>query len=150
MMDESSLERLIEITEEALRDAYEKVVGLGEKGKEESGDVNELGDVTFRADMVAGKAVFDSLRRKNLNIRIVSEESRKRVKIGNANQFLGVIDEIDGSRPYKKGIGRYATMFAIFDGLSPFYNDYLVSGILDYLNKQIYLAAKAKGAYILE
>ena len=143
------LTQLEQASNKALQRAYIAISELGEKGREVTGETNEFGNVTFQADIEAGKAVFDSLRERDIRVFMFSEEHGSEVRIGKNPKILGVIDELDGSKPYKDGSGRYATMLSFFDGLDPKYDDYLVSGILDYINAQIFLAVKDQGAYII-
>lgn len=60
------------------------------------------------------------------------------------------MDGIDGTNAYKMGTGAYGTMFAIFEGVDPRYEDYLVSGILEYPRGRILIATKGGGAFIHE
>ena len=143
------LTKLEQVTTKALQKAYIVISELGEKGKQVTGKTNEFGNVTLQADIEAGRAVFDSLRKSGLSFLMSSEEHGSEVQIGNSPQLLGVIDELDGSKPYKDGSGRFATMLAFFGGLSPKYDDYLVSGILDYVNAQIFFGVKNQGAHVL-
>lgn len=41
-------------------------------------------------------------------------------------------------------------MLGLFEGLDPKYGDYLVSGIVDYINGRILIAKKGEGVYILD
>ncbi len=135
---------------EALTKAYLRILELRESGKQPTGETNEFGQQTFKADIEAGRAVFDSLRESGVPVVITSEEHGREVRIVDNPRFLGVIDELDGSKPYTEGTGRYATMLGIFGNLNPKYADYLVSGIVDHVNRKIYLASSGKGAYILD
>lgn len=107
---------------------------------------NEHGDTAFRADIKCEEAVLKSLREMNISIRVISEEHGD-ISIGKNPLYLGALDGIDGSSVYKKarGVGRYATMFAIFDGTDPKYNDYLVCGIMEHTTKHLLVAIKDQG-----
>jgi fructose-1,6-bisphosphatase/inositol monophosphatase family enzyme len=139
-----------EIVIEALRKTYQNHLSLGEKGKVESGERNSFGQVTYKADLEAGKIFFSSLKKSRLSVKFISEEHGVEVKTGNKPQYLGVIDELDGSNCYKEGVGRYGTTVGIFDNLEPYYKNYLICVILEYTEGKIYYATKNKGGVCLD
>ncbi|MBI2436668.1 MAG: hypothetical protein HYV41_02930, partial [Candidatus Magasanikbacteria bacterium] len=96
------------------------------------------------------QAILDYLCKINFPIRVVSEEHGV-VECHPNPQYLGVLDGLDGSGVYKEapGTGRYATMFGIFSGLNPRYEDYFVFGIVEHALKTIYIGEKGMGAYLI-
>ena len=144
------VENLTQVTIEALKRVYYSVQRLGEEGKKETGERNEFGHTTFKADIEAGRAFLSFLRERGVSAIVVSEEYGAEVRIGDDPKYLGVLDELDGSTAYKNGLGRYGTMFAIFEGLDPNYDDYIVSGILEHTTGKIYFATKNQGAFVLD
>ena len=130
---------------DALVKAFVTLQDLGEKGKELI-QVKSYADRTLVADWTAEEAVLDSLRARNILIRVIAEEHGV-VTIGNTPQFLGVLDGLDGTNPYRNELGRYGTMFAIYEGVDPTYDDYLACGIVDHVQGEIYLTNKGQGTF---
>ncbi|MEI6144257.1 MAG: hypothetical protein WCP91_01515, partial [Candidatus Berkelbacteria bacterium] len=97
------------------------------------------------------KTIIDFLKATNLNIKLISEEHGI-TKIGGKPEYLAIMDGLDGSGLYKneRCKGRYATMFGIFLGENPHYQDYLVCGIAEHAKKKIYLAVRGQGSELIE
>ncbi len=98
-----------------LREACEKaaisVGSLGERGKEYVA-TSPSGDRTLLADSISEKAIMDVLSSAS-DISFVSEESGK---VGNyKTRYTALIDPIDGSSNYRRGIPFYCMAVAIFD-----------------------------------
>lgn len=74
---EPNLDRLEKAVVQSLESAYAKVTSLEEDGREVTGGTNEFGNVTFKADIEAGRAVFDSFRESGVSAVISSEEHGK-------------------------------------------------------------------------
>ncbi|MBU0471938.1 MAG: hypothetical protein KKF89_04810 [Nanoarchaeota archaeon] len=144
------INELKEISISALKNAYKIHESLGLSG-EELIKKNQFGDTTLRVDIEAEKAVINTLQERNIPIRIISEEHGT-IDITDNPIFLGVLDGLDGSNIYKKerGKGRYGTMFAIFSGLDPKYNDYIFSGIMEHSTRRLFHAFKNKGSFVIE
>ncbi len=72
--------------------------------------------------------------------------------LGKNQQFLAVLDGIDGSDWYKKDRenGRYGTMFAILDGTDPTYEDYVFCGIVEHATNRLIYATKDEGAFVID
>ena len=102
---------------------------LGADGLEEVGE-NEW-HTALKCDVDCERAVIDIFRRNNVPIVIISEE-HGRTEIGENPKYVAVLDGLDGTGVYKveRGIGRYATMLAIFDGTNPKHDDYIFSGMM--------------------
>lgn len=144
----SSIEELEKLLKEALYETYLLHGELGDEGHEEIGK-NEFGETVLRFDAEAGEKILDKLRVYNLHI-IVHSEEHGVVEIGDYPLYLGVLDGLDGSKAYKECSGRYATMFAIFSGTNPTYDDYLVSGVMEHSTGRLFYAVKGRGTYIIE
>ncbi len=82
---------------QSLQTAYERVISLGEEGREVTGETNEFGNVTFKSDIEAGRAVFNSLKQSKVSTLMSSEEHGKALRIGENPEFLGIIDELSQS-----------------------------------------------------
>lgn len=112
---------------------------------------NQYGDIALEGDVEAEKAILDVLRKNKLQIKVVSEEYGITF-IGDNSLYLGILDGIDGSGVYKRerATGRYGTMFAIYEGTDPTYDDYLYSGIFEHVSKKLYFASKGGGCWVIE
>lgn len=121
---------------------------LGPAG-EEKVEKNQFGETALRMDIEAEETVINALREANIPIRIISEEHGT-VDIG-MPEYLGILDGLDGSSVYLKerGVGRYGTMFGIFDKLDPSYQDYIVSGIMEHSTGRLFVATRGGGAFIV-
>ena len=135
---------------EALQKAYNVHETLGIFG-EETIRKNEFGDTALKVDIEAEEAIINFLKEQNFPIRIVSEEHGT-IDLSNNPLFLGVLDGLDGSSRYKsgRGINRYGTMFGIFDGINPNYDDYLFSGVFEHSKKRLFYALKNQGSFLVE
>lgn len=143
------LNDLIKISNNALKAAYQIHDELGVRG-EEIIKKNQFGDTALRADIETEEAVLQVLRESNIPIKIVSEEHGETI-IGTHPRYLGILDGIDGTMIYKKsrGVGRYGTIFGIYEGLDPQYNNYLYGGIMEHSANKLYYAGKKKGCWLL-
>ncbi len=154
MRKEGSLEKTSEVERakiavtKALQSAFEIHNELGEDGLEQV-NKNQFGDTALRADVESEKAVLDSLKKDAIPVRVFSEEHGI-VDIG-VPEFTAVLDGIDGTALYKKerGVGKYATLFSIFNGLDPVYNDYLVCGLMQHSTGRLFLGIKGQGAFAI-
>ena len=142
---------LLGVMRDALYAAFQVHEKLGEKGCERmSNGLNQFGDSPLVLDWEAEEAVLKSLRLSGIPIRVFSEEHGM-VEIGEPPYgYTGFLDGIDGSYVclHEYGVGRYATMFAIFRGEDPTYGDALVSGIMEHATERMFLAIKGGGAFI--
>lgn len=133
----------------ALLNAYKTHERLGKEGTEDV-QKNQYGDTAMKGDIQAEEAVLQVLSENHFPILVISEEHGK-TEVEKNPKYLGVLDGIDGSSWYKRaqGVGRYATMFGIFENLDPQYSDYLFSGIMEHASKKLYFAVKGRGAFVL-
>jgi len=117
---------------------------LGAEGLKEV-QKNQHGETALLCDITCEEVVLQTFREANFPIRFVTEEHGI-VDIGNP-EYTGVLDGLDGSSVYKKerGTGRYGTMLAVFAGINPTYDDYLVGGIIEHATKRMLTAAKEQG-----
>ncbi|HLC67010.1 MAG TPA: inositol monophosphatase family protein [Candidatus Nanoarchaeia archaeon] len=134
------------VLREALWNAHGVHYLLGKAGTELLGN-NQFADKTLRGDIGAEDAVLRIFRRANIPITVVSEE-RGITVIGTNAQHLGVLDGLDGSTVYarNRNVGRYGTMFAIFSGLNPKYEDYVCAGIVEHGTGVLVSAIRGQGA----
>lgn len=110
-------------------------------GKKEGGKIvgySPSGDTTELVDKISEDIVLKHL--KPLNVNIVSEEIGT---IDNNSKWTIVIDPIDGSFNFTRGIPFFGFCFAVFKDNSPYY------GLTyEFLTKNIYEAFVGKGAYL--
>lgn len=134
----------------ALHAAYGVHESLGADG-EALIHKNQFGDTALRVDIECEQAVLHVLRKDSVPIQVISEEHGTTI-IGGKPQYLGILDGLDGSSLYKKARGKkgYGTMFAIFSGTDPTYDDYIVCGIMQHATNRLLVAEKNQGAYVIE
>ncbi len=133
----------------AMQESYKVHESLGVEG-EQIVAKNQFGDTAVKADIECEKAIINLLISRAVPIKIISEEHGTFV-IGENPIFTGVLDGLDGSSVYKKarGVGRYGTMFAIFSGLNPTYNDYLFSGTMEHSVDKLCYSTKDGGSFMI-
>ncbi len=144
---------MVKTAEGIVKTALEKVsinhVNLGEKGKTII-KKNQFGDTALRADIEAEKVIIDYLHEIEFPTRIISEEHGIDDSLYKKPIFLVIIDGIDGTKAYKKRLGQYGTIFAIYDGLEPHYDEYLASGIIEHITRRLFIASKGNGAFAID
>lgn len=148
--EREEIDKVKKIGNLALEDAGRIVRELGASGIEECRK-NQYEDIALRGDIIAEEAVLAVLRQEECPIQIRSEEHGITV-IGDNSLYFGMLDGIDGSSVYKKDRvkGRYGTMFAIYKGTDPIYDDYLYGGIFEHVSKKLYFASKGGGCWVME
>lgn len=135
--------------QQALEAAMRSHDDLGARGLEVM-KKNQFGDTALRADWEMEEAVLQTLSELGIPVRVHAEEHGI-VDIGEP-RLTAVLDGLDGTAVYKRerGSGRYGTMFGLFDGTDPSYDDYLVSGVMEHAMKRLFLATKGGGSWIVE
>jgi myo-inositol-1(or 4)-monophosphatase len=104
--------------ESVLREAAERVqevrdrLAVTEEGVEKLGE-GASGDVTMRVDMEAEDEIIDAISQKG-DLRIVAEEHGESGSKG--ARWTVIIDPIDGSSNFEKGIPFYCTSIAVLEG----------------------------------
>jgi fructose-1,6-bisphosphatase/inositol monophosphatase family enzyme len=148
--EKEEVSKIRRIGNSALKKAFEAVRNLGASGIEEFRK-NQYGDVALRGDIEAETAILNVLKESKLQIKVLSEEHGTTV-IGNNALYLGILDGVDGSGVYKKDRlgGRYGTMFAVYKGTDPTYDDYLYGGIMEHVSGKLYFASKGEESWIIE
>lgn len=147
---------LEEFTVKALKNVYEKHLKLGSAGLTFVKKKNEgqyAGDMALRADIEAEKVVIESLQNEKLSALIKTEEHGL-VNLSQNPDYFAVLDGLDGTGRYKAFMegdtqARYGTMFGIFTGIDPDYNDYLVSAIMEHPTGRLFVSSRGNGAYLL-
>ncbi|MEK7617407.1 MAG: inositol monophosphatase family protein [Patescibacteria group bacterium] len=142
------IEHLKKVTVDLLKKAYDVHQALGEEGKSNA-SINAFGETTLKADWEAEEVFVKGCDKAQIPM-VISSEEHGEVTVSNDPIYRGVLDGIDGTNAYRMGTGPYGTMFAVFEGVNPRYQDYLVAGILEYPSGRILLGVKNQGAVILE
>ncbi len=147
---------LEELVVKALRTVYEEHLKLGSTGltlvkKKDEGQY--AGDIALRADVEAERVVIESLRTEKLSAMIRAEEHGL-VSFNQNPNYFAVLDGLDGTGRYKAFMegntqARYGTMFGIFTGIDPDYDDYLVSAIMEHPTGKLFVSSRGNGAYVL-
>jgi len=93
------------------------------------------------ADTATQKFLVDRIRRKYPEHSIMAEESGKIINPG--QQYLWVIDPIDGTAAYAKGLPWFGTSIGIFKNNKPF-----IGVVYDPIIDELFWAQQNKGAYL--
>lgn len=143
-------EEIEKLVIDSLQAAYQVHEALGVDG-EQSVKKNQFGDTALRVDIECEKAVIETIRASKIPIRLISEEHGIQ-DFGSEPRYLAILDGIDGTALYKKARNKsgYGTMFAVFDGLTPKYRDYLGCGVMQHATKGLYIAVKNEGACVYQ
>ncbi|MEM2093276.1 MAG: inositol monophosphatase family protein [Candidatus Bathyarchaeia archaeon] len=103
------------------------------------------GDPIKHVDLVAEKAIIDTLISHNVSFTLISEESGIRQYGENPKQNYVTVDPIDGTTNLTRGIPFYATSIAVSS--KPTLNSVHAALVTDLLRKITYTAEKGKGAH---
>lgn len=105
----------------------------------------------LRGDLEIEEAVIDVFQNANIPVRFHSEEHGQ-VDLVQNPLFIATLDGIDGSKHYREKFneGRYATLLAVFEGLNPTYDDYLVCGYFEHAAKRLMYAIKNQGVFLID
>lgn len=143
-------EQIERLSLEALQMTYARYIALGEKGTDEV-QKNQFGEIALKMDVEAERVIIDTFDEAQLAIRIISEEHGV-VDLSDNPLYLGILDGLDGSNEYKKDRlhGRCGTMFGIFLGTDPVYDDYLFGGVMEHSTGRLFFASRGKGAWVFE
>lgn len=148
--NKKEIKAMRQIIIESLQKSFAVHEALGAQG-EELVRKNQFGETALRIDVECEEVIIAYLRELDLPIRVVSEEHGI-VKLCDDPRFLGILDGLDGSGVYKeqRGIGRYGTMFAIFEGVNPCYKNYLAGGIMEHSTGKMSIFSKDGGASVID
>lgn len=126
-----------------VRSRASRLVGTEEAN--ESYGVGAGGDVSRKIDIVAERAVMDTLRDYGLNCTVVAEEAGK-VEVSNGeSQGYVVVDAVDGTTNALRGIPFYCCSIAFADEnrLSSVQH----GAVMDLFTGDVYSASKEEGAF---
>jgi len=133
----------------AMAEAHRMYLTLGEEGTQELND-NQFGNRVLKMDVGCERAIIDFLKKEKVPVKIYSEEHGL-IQMVDDPKFLVVLDGLDGSYRFRDDWknARSGTIFGIFDGVNPLYDDYLISGFYEHVNNKLYFVEKEKGAWVM-
>lgn len=101
-----------------------------------------------QADLAAQAAILDVLAAQLPSHAVLAEEElvhpERHAAIGSAD-LCWVVDPLDGTRNFSRGVGVYATSVAVMDGSGP-----LAGAVFDATAGRVYSAARGQGALLDE
>jgi fructose-1,6-bisphosphatase/inositol monophosphatase family enzyme len=115
---------------------------------------NQFGEMAMQIDVQSEEVVIKHLRaysaKTKQGIRVVSEEHGEFV-IGDKPELTAFLDGFDGSSAFRdsKGKARGGTMFALYEGTDPRFQDYLLGGIVDHILGKLVVAVKGAGTLLV-
>jgi len=119
------------------------LIGAGPMRSAEVGGRGAAGDKTLVADRRAEEVLAKSLLGVE-GVKILSEEAGE---IGDPmSPILAVVDPLDGSSNFERGIQFYCTSIAVAEGEGERLADVKVALVRNLVNGDLYFAAKGKGA----
>lgn len=148
---EHDLDKLLEISIEAVRLAYNSLLDLGEEGRI-GVKIQGKDEPVTKADLRVSEVWRPFFKKSGIPIRVVTEESRAQGEVlycSDKPRYLGVGDELDGTgnNQRSKGLVPNCAIFSIFDNLEPFYRDALVSAVLDHNSGNLWHAIRGRGCF---
>ena len=136
MKTENEIEKFIKATlpkaGEILRKKFKKVGVKHTKS-------HEL-DVVTEADLAANKLLLDAIKKTFPDHGIISEET---AEYKNKSEYIWVIDPLDGTLNFSRGISIFVTMLAVFRN-----KQLIMSAIYDPVHKELTFARKGFGATV--
>jgi myo-inositol-1(or 4)-monophosphatase len=133
--------------ESILKEAAEQVQGIsdryrGRKSGLEAQGQGAGGDITMRVDADAEKSIMDLVNGQVSDVRVVTEEAGEVGSVG--TRWTVVIDPIDGSSNYARGLPFYCTSIAVLDG--PSLEDVKYGIVRNLISEETYFAELGRGA----
>jgi len=133
--------------ESILKEAGEQVQSISDrlKGKQsglEAQGQGAGGDVTMKVDADAEKSIMDIVNGQVSDVRFVTEEAG--VVGPSGAEWTVIIDPIDGSANYARGLPFYCTSVAVLDG--PSLEDAKFGMVRNLISEETYFAEKGRGA----
>lgn len=129
--------------------AAAKAGGLAAVRLREEGGVEEVGrgsggDVALKGDLIAEEAIIETLKREAESFKLISEEVGE--KDYGQSELYFIVDPLDGSRNYKRGLPFFTNSVAAAGG--PSLNDVLAGAIYAPMLGLEFYVEKGKGAYL--
>ncbi len=137
-MNESDWEKLLVDATDRVRN---KVAAVGLEGRGTTVGVGASGDKTLLADKAAEDVLLEALG-EGSGVRILSEEAGLKGKRG--AQTLAVLDPIDGSSNFEKGVPFYCTSVALVEGES--LGGIKIGVVRDLVSGDVFVGRQGRGA----
>lgn len=135
---------LAEVVRRAARAGAQAALEEVERGGGEEVGKGRGGDVSLRGDLAAEQAVVEELKRWLPSFKLVTEEAGELV-FGSGGPVV-VVDPLDGSRNYRRGIPFFAT--AVAAALGPTLDDVAAAAVYAPLLNLEFYAERGKGAFL--
>jgi len=137
---------LLSLIREAAREGAERAIEAIKLGT--AGSVvgkGKGGDYSLQGDVASEEAIINYLRQHMGNLRVISEEAGE-LSYGESPAYTFIIDPIDGSRNYKRGLPFFAISIGVVEGETL---DDLVAGVVyaPLLNME-FTAVRGQGAWL--
>ena len=133
-------EKLLTSASSEVQRACESVRSKGERAQEVG--TGASGDETLVADREAEKVIMDSLLSVD-GVRVLSEEAGE---VGpKSSKFLAIVDPVDGSSNFSRGIPFYCTSICLVEGAR--LRDARFALVRNLVSGDVYYAEKGKGAF---
>ncbi len=133
--------------ESILKEAGEQVQSIADRHKGRKSGLEEQGqgaggDITMRVDAEAEKSIMDLVTSQVDEVKFVTEEAGE---VGDAgSRWTVVVDPIDGSSNYARGLPFYCTSIAVLEG--PSLEDVKHGLVRNLISEETYYAEKGRGA----
>ena len=139
----------------ALQEAHTTFLKLVQDGsaRQDVGQ-NQFGEMAMQIDISSEEVVIKHLRaysdKTKQGIRVVSEEHGELV-VGDKPALTAFLDGFDGSSVFRdsQGKARGGTMFSLYEGADPRFQDYLLGGIVDHILGKLVVASKGNGTLLM-
>ncbi len=135
---------MLSIVRAAARAGGLAAVKFREEGGVEEAGRGSGGDVALKGDLIAEEAVMETLKREVESFKLISEE------VGESSHGQGelyfIVDPLDGSRNYRRGLPFFATSVAVAEG--PSLSDVLAGAVYAPMLGLEFYAERGRGAYI--
>jgi myo-inositol-1(or 4)-monophosphatase len=136
--------QLLDVVRRAARAGALAALEEAERGGGEEAGRGSGGDVSLRGDLAAERAVVEELRRRLPSFKLVTEEAGE-LSFGEGGPVV-VVDPLDGSRNYKRGIPFFATAVAAAHG--PTVGDLAAAAVYAPLLGLEFYAERGRGAFL--
>ncbi|MCD6381247.1 MAG: hypothetical protein J7L50_02865, partial [Candidatus Odinarchaeota archaeon] len=141
--DEEILEKVLKV----VRDADRRVCELSREEAIRKVGRNRFGDVTILADKVSEDTIISGLRDEFDGFRVITEESPTKV-YGKSPEITFIIDPLDGSKNFLRGIGLSCISVAAAYGKGNLRLSDVRVGVVKRLgNEEVFYSIKGKGAW---
>jgi len=127
-------------TASKVQEVCESVGSGGERDRKVG--VGAAGDETLLADREAERVILDALASVG-DVRILSEEAGERGP--RSSRFLAIVDPLDGSSNFSRGIPFYCTSICIVEGHN--LSDARFAVVRNLVNGDVYYAERGAGAF---